>query len=56
VRETVLVGAGLGVLACFVVFAPGVRDPDRADYTPVPLPGEVLDEAGPAPSAEDRAH
>jgi predicted MFS family arabinose efflux permease len=43
VRETVLVGAGLGVLACSVVFVPGVRDPDRADYKPVPLPGEVLD-------------
>jgi predicted MFS family arabinose efflux permease len=48
VRETVLVGAGLGVLACLVVFAPGVRDPDRPDYTPVPLPEEILDhEAGP---------
>jgi hypothetical protein len=43
VRATVLAGAGLGVLSCFVVFVPGVRDPDRADYTPVPLPGEVLD-------------
>jgi hypothetical protein len=41
VRETVLAGAGLSALACLVVFAPGVRDPERADYAPVPLPGEA---------------
>jgi predicted MFS family arabinose efflux permease len=49
VRATVLVGAGLSALSCFVIFAPGVRDPERADYAPVPLPGEVTDgAAGPA--------
>ena len=41
VRETVLVGAGLSALSCLVVFVPGVRDPERADYAPVPLPEEV---------------
>lgn len=54
VRETVLVGAGLSALSCLVIFVPGVRDPERADYAPVPLPGEVIDgKPGPAPSAED---
>jgi MFS family permease len=43
VRETVLVGAGLSALSCLVVFVPGVRDPDRADYAPVPLPEEVTE-------------
>lgn len=38
VRETVLGGAGLSAGSCLVVFAPGVRDPDRPDYQPVPLP------------------
>lgn len=38
VRETVLIGGGLSTLSCLVVFAPGVRDPDRPDYRPVPLP------------------
>lgn len=42
VRATVLVGAGLSALACLVVFVPGVRDPERADYVPVPLPDEVV--------------
>jgi DHA3 family tetracycline resistance protein-like MFS transporter len=41
VRETVLVGAGLSALSCLVVFVPGVRDPERPDYAPVPLPDEV---------------
>ncbi len=41
VRETVLVGAGLSALSCLVVFVPGVRDPERADYAPVPLPEEA---------------
>ena len=44
VRETVLVGAGLSALSCLVIFVPGVRDPERPDYAPVPLPG---DDAGP---------
>jgi predicted MFS family arabinose efflux permease len=44
VRETVLVGAGLSALSCLVIFVPGVRDPERADYAPVPLPG---DDVGP---------
>jgi hypothetical protein len=39
VRDTVLAGAALSALACLVVFVPGVRDPERADYAPVPLPG-----------------
>ena len=43
VRETVLVGAGLSALSCLVVFVPGVRDPERADYAPVPLPVDVVD-------------
>jgi DHA3 family tetracycline resistance protein-like MFS transporter len=38
VRETVLIGGGLSALSCLVVFAPGVRDPDRPDYRPVLLP------------------
>ena len=42
-RETVLVGAGLSALSCLVVFVPGVRDPERADYAPVPLPVDVVD-------------
>jgi len=42
VRETVLVGAGLAALSCFAVFVPGVRDPESADYAPVPLPGETV--------------
>jgi hypothetical protein len=42
-RATVLVGAGLSALACLVVFVPGVRDPERADYAPVPLPEEIMD-------------
>ena len=47
VRGTVLLGAGLAALSCSVIFVPGVRDPERADYAPVPLPGEVIDgEAG----------
>lgn len=41
VRETVLAGAGVAALSCLVVFMPGVRDPERAGYAPVPLPGEV---------------
>jgi DHA3 family tetracycline resistance protein-like MFS transporter len=39
VRETVLVGAAISAASCLVAFAPGVRDPDKADYTPVPLAG-----------------
>jgi hypothetical protein len=39
VRETVLLGAGLSALSCLVVFVPGVRDPDRPDYVPVPVHG-----------------
>ena len=54
VRETVLVGAGLSALSCLVIFVPGVRDPERADYAPAPLPGEVTDGGAgrPAPGAE----
>jgi hypothetical protein len=37
VRETLLVGAAISALSCLVVFAPGVRDPERPDYAPVPL-------------------
>jgi predicted MFS family arabinose efflux permease len=43
VRQTILLGAGLSVLSCLVVFVPGVRDPDRPGYRPLPLradPGE----------------
>lgn len=40
VRETVLLGAGLSAASCLVVFAPGVRDPDRANYRPVSLDEE----------------
>jgi MFS family permease len=36
VRPTILLGAGLSVASCLVVFVPGVRDPDRPDYQPVP--------------------
>jgi predicted MFS family arabinose efflux permease len=39
VRATVLIGAGLSVLSCGVIFVPGVRDPERADYAPAQLPG-----------------
>ncbi|HTW03940.1 MAG TPA: MFS transporter [Streptosporangiaceae bacterium] len=46
-RETVLVGAGLSAVSCLVVFVPGVRDPDRTDYAPVPLPDELPGEAVP---------
>jgi transmembrane secretion effector len=41
VRETVLLGAGLSAASCLIVFVPGVRDPDRPDYQPVPLPTEL---------------
>lgn len=41
VRETVLIGAGLSALSCLVVFVPGVRDRERPDHAPVPLPDEV---------------
>jgi DHA3 family tetracycline resistance protein-like MFS transporter len=37
VRETVLAGAAISAASCLVALVPGVRDPDRADYTPVPL-------------------
>jgi DHA3 family tetracycline resistance protein-like MFS transporter len=37
VRETLLVGAVISALSCLVVFVPGVRDPERPDYAPVPL-------------------
>jgi DHA3 family tetracycline resistance protein-like MFS transporter len=43
VRQTILLGAGLSVLSCLVVFVPGVRDPDQPGYRPRPLdadPGE----------------
>jgi predicted MFS family arabinose efflux permease len=43
VRDTVLLGAGLSALSCLVVFVPGVRDPDRPDYAPVPLPDLACD-------------
>jgi MFS family permease len=43
VRATVLAGAGVAALSCSVVFVPGVRDPERAGYAPVPLPGELSD-------------
>jgi predicted MFS family arabinose efflux permease len=36
-RETILLGAALSALSCLVVFVPGVRDPDRPDYRPVPV-------------------
>lgn len=39
VRETVLAGAAISAASCLIAFAPGVRNPDRADYTPVPLAG-----------------
>jgi hypothetical protein len=41
VRETVLIGAGRSAPSCLVVFVPGVRDPERADYAPVALPEEA---------------
>jgi len=40
VRETVLLGAVVSALSCAMVFVPGVRDPERPDYAPVPLPGD----------------
>jgi hypothetical protein len=43
VRATVLVGAGLSALSCLVIFVPGVRDLERADYAPVPLPVDLTD-------------
>jgi hypothetical protein len=33
-RATILLGAGLAALSCCVVFVPGVRDPERADFAP----------------------
>lgn len=39
VRETILAGAAISAASCLVAFAPGVRDPDKADYRPVPLAG-----------------
>jgi MFS family permease len=36
VRQTILLGAGLSAMPCLVVFVPGVRDPDRPGYRPVP--------------------
>jgi hypothetical protein len=54
VRETVLAGAGLAALSCLVIFMPGVRDPERADYAPMPLPSGVIggEASPPAPNAE----
>jgi len=46
VRQTVLLGAGLALAACGVVFLPGVRDPDRPDYAPVPLLDPAAQGAG----------
>ncbi len=46
VRATILVGAAVGVLACLVAFVPGVRDPDRPDYKPAPLPDEAMSGPG----------
>jgi hypothetical protein len=48
VRETVLLGAALSALSCLVVFMPGVREPDRPGYRPVPLPGtpDILPSVG----------
>jgi hypothetical protein len=43
VRQTILLGAGLSAVSCLVVFVPGVRDPDRPGYRPLPVhadPGE----------------
>jgi MFS family permease len=48
-RGTVLIGAALSLLSCLVVFVPGVRDPDRGDYQPTPLPD------GGEPALADRA-
>jgi hypothetical protein len=45
VRATVLVGATVSAVSCLVVFAPGVRDPDRADYAPVASAGGHGDSA-----------
>jgi predicted MFS family arabinose efflux permease len=47
VRETVLLGAGLAALSCLVVFVPGVREPERADYAPVPIPAELSERVAP---------
>jgi len=41
VRQTILLGAGLSAVSCLVVFVPGVRDPDRPDYRPAPLHGDL---------------
>jgi hypothetical protein len=41
VRQTILLGAGLCAVSCLVVFVPGVRDPDRPDYRPAPLDGDL---------------
>jgi hypothetical protein len=48
VRETVLLGAGLSAMSCLVVFMPGVREPDRPGYRPVPLPetSDILPSVG----------
>lgn len=51
VRHTVLLGAGVSALSCLVVFVPGVRDPDRPDYEPVPLLGDAFGAGGDAPDA-----
>lgn len=40
-RKTVLLGAGLSAASCLVVLVPGVRNPNRPDYQPVPLPDEL---------------
>jgi DHA3 family tetracycline resistance protein-like MFS transporter len=43
VRQTILLGAGVSAVACLVAFVPGVRDPDRPGYRPLPVhadPGE----------------
>jgi len=43
VRQTILLGAGLALVSCLVVFVPGVRDPDRPGYRPV----SVQEDQGP---------
>jgi predicted MFS family arabinose efflux permease len=40
VRPTILLGAGVALAMSLVVFVPGVLDPNRPDYRPVPLPDE----------------
>ncbi len=37
VRQTILLGAGLAAVCCLAVFIPGVRDPDRPGYRPLPM-------------------